>query len=173
MALLSNSGARHRRQSSKAKLNMNGVNGVADKANSKSPPPPERARRSAQPNGKAVVPLPESKIWKRIVEEWELPRKTLHSSIGAFSRLNMIFLCLRRGKTAIGFMSLYLYMGPGNARAVVAGCVGALTIIAPVDYLRLNHSGFEKFYESVLGFLMRDSEKASRVATDTVFTGTF
>ncbi|KAF7792227.1 hypothetical protein EIP86_003261 [Pleurotus ostreatoroseus] len=33
--------------------------------------------------------------------------------------------------------------------------------IAPADVLRLNHSGFERFYEKCLGFLMRESEKKS------------
>ena len=35
----------------------------------------------------------------------------------------------------------------------------ALAIIIPADILRLNHSGFERFYEKCLGFLMRESEK--------------
>lgn len=36
---------------------------------------------------------------------------------------------------------------------------GALAIISAADVLRLHNLGFSKFYESCLGFLMRDNEK--------------
>jgi len=73
--------------------------------------------------------------------DWEIPRKTLHSSIG--------------------FLTLYLYTSHGSPRPVVVALSMALAIIVPADFLRLKHSGFERVYERFLGFLMRESEKKS------------
>lgn len=73
--------------------------------------------------------------------DWEIPRKTLHSSIG--------------------FLTLYLYYSHGSPHAVVVVLTLALAIVIPADVLRLNHSGFERVYERCLGALMRESEKKS------------
>ncbi|KAM5539802.1 hypothetical protein V8D89_006615 [Ganoderma adspersum] len=71
--------------------------------------------------------------------DWEIPRKTLHSSIG--------------------FLTLYLYASNGNPRAVVYVLSVALAVIVPADILRFNSERFEWLYERALGFLMRESEK--------------
>ncbi|KAH9921934.1 uncharacterized protein BXZ73DRAFT_51542 [Epithele typhae] len=73
--------------------------------------------------------------------DWEIPRKTLHSSIG--------------------FFTWYLYAAQGNPRVVIYALSLALCLIVPLDVLRLNSSRFEKLYERVVGFLMRESEKKS------------
>jgi len=71
--------------------------------------------------------------------DWEIPRKVLHSSIG--------------------FLTLYLYASHGSPERVVVVLSGALLIIVPGDIIRLNYPSFERNYEKVLGFLMRESEK--------------
>ncbi|EMD37214.1 hypothetical protein CERSUDRAFT_51320 [Gelatoporia subvermispora B] len=73
--------------------------------------------------------------------DWEIPRKALHSSIG--------------------FFTLYLYVSHGSSRAVVKALSLALAVIVPADVLRLNSPSFERLYERVMGFLMRESEKKS------------
>ena len=60
-----------------------------------------------------------------------------------------------------GFLTLYLYLSHGSPRPAVTTLSMALGIIIPADVLRLNHRGFERIYEKVLGFLMRESEKVS------------
>ncbi|KAI0267376.1 hypothetical protein BC834DRAFT_75384 [Gloeopeniophorella convolvens] len=77
------------------------------------------------------------KVAKKI--DWEIPRKVLHSSIG--------------------FLTLYLYTSRGSPERVVIYLSSALLIIIPADVLRLNYAPFERTYEKLLGFLMRESEK--------------
>lgn len=83
---------------------------------------------------KTIVPTAQA---KKI--DWEIPRKVLHSSIG--------------------FMTLYLYASHGSPERVVIMLSSAMLIIVPADILRLNFPPFERTYERVLGFLMRESEK--------------
>ena len=54
---------------------------------------------------------------------------------------------------------MYLYASNGNPRAVVYVLGVALAVIVPADILRFNSERFERLYERVLGFLMRESEK--------------
>ncbi|KZT01567.1 uncharacterized protein LAESUDRAFT_730986 [Laetiporus sulphureus 93-53] len=75
------------------------------------------------------------------IVDWEIPRKTLHSSIG--------------------FLTLYLYVSNGSARNVVVVLTAGLAIIVPCDILRLRSAQFERVYERAVGFLMRESEKKS------------
>jgi hypothetical protein len=56
-------------------------------------------------------------------------------------------------------VTLYLYASHGSPERVVIALSGALLIIVPADILRLNCPRFERTYEKVLGFLMRESEK--------------
>ncbi|KAK7439873.1 Diacylglycerol kinase [Stygiomarasmius scandens] len=88
-----------------------------------------KSSNSVRPNGKKE----EKKI------DWEIPRKVLHSSIG--------------------FFTIYLYLSQGSPRNVILVLWSSLCIIIPADILRLRSSRFEKIYERVLGFLMRESEK--------------
>lgn len=56
-------------------------------------------------------------------------------------------------------MTLYLYASHGSPERVVVILSSAMLVIVPADLLRLNYPPFERTYEKVLGFLMRESEK--------------
>ncbi|KZT22890.1 hypothetical protein NEOLEDRAFT_1180474 [Neolentinus lepideus HHB14362 ss-1] len=73
--------------------------------------------------------------------DWEIPRKTLHSSIG--------------------FLTLHLYTTSGSPRTVVFVLAAALAALVPLDIMRLRWPAFERLYERAVGFLMRDTEKKS------------
>jgi hypothetical protein len=62
-----------------------------------------------------------------------------------------------------GFVTLYLYASHGSPERVIFVLSSALLIIVPADFLRLNYPPFERSYEKVLGFLMRESEKVRHV----------
>ncbi|TFK45674.1 hypothetical protein OE88DRAFT_1668953 [Heliocybe sulcata] len=81
---------------------------------------------------------PEKRKEKEKVD-WEIPRKTLHSSIG--------------------FLTLYLWTSNGDPRTVVFACAAGLAALVPLDILRLRSPTFERLYEGAVGFLMRDVEK--------------
>ncbi|KAF7440064.1 hypothetical protein PC9H_000406 [Pleurotus ostreatus] len=89
--------------------------------------------RVANGNGKVQVPA------KKI--DWEIPRKVLHSSIG--------------------FLTLYLWTSQGSPKAVVVVLWTAFAVILPADFIRLRWPAFERTYERLLGFLMRECEKDS------------
>ncbi|SNX86551.1 related to HSD1 - ER membrane protein [Melanopsichium pennsylvanicum] len=72
-------------------------------------------------------------------KSWEIPRKIFHSSIG--------------------FMVLHLYLSGTNLNAIVRSLSYFLGIVVTADVIRLNNDDFERLYERVLGFLMRESEK--------------
>lgn len=59
-------------------------------------------------------------------------------------------------------MTLYLYASHGSPERVVVILSSAMLVIVPADILRLNCPPFERAYEKVLGFLMRESEKVRR-----------
>ena len=92
--------------------------------------------------------------------DWEIPRKTLHSSIGmspspAYNHLLQLIVSVH----GAGFLTWYLYASDGNPRVVVYALSLALLVIVPADIVRLNSDRFEWLFERVLGFLMRESEK--------------
>jgi diacylglycerol kinase (CTP) len=115
---------------------------------------------------KAIAPTAQA---KKI--DWEIPRKALHSSIGMSRDLHDSFMALaarppffRVADSFIsGFVTLYLYVSHGSPERVVVVLSSALLIIVPGDILRLNYPPFERSYEKVLGFLMRESEKVCHV----------
>ncbi|SPO24101.1 related to HSD1 - ER membrane protein [Ustilago trichophora] len=72
-------------------------------------------------------------------KSWEIPRKIFHSSIG--------------------FMVLHLYLSGTDLNIIVRNLSYFLGIVVTADVIRLNNDDFEKIYERVLGFLMRESEK--------------
>lgn len=72
-------------------------------------------------------------------KSWEIPRKVFHSSIG--------------------FMALYCYVSGASLDNVVRNLSVFLGIVVTADVIRLNNTSFERTYEKVLGFLMRESEK--------------
>lgn len=87
----------------------------------------------------AAVAEATSKEPQSVPVDWEIPRKALHSSIG--------------------FLTLYLYHAEHDPHVVVYALGATLLVILPLDILRLRSSRFERLYERVVGFLMRESEK--------------
>ncbi|EJD52054.1 hypothetical protein AURDEDRAFT_56616 [Auricularia subglabra TFB-10046 SS5] len=71
--------------------------------------------------------------------DWEVPRKTLHSSIG--------------------FLVIPLYLSHHPVQRVIFGLALALVFVTINDLVRLNSRTFERLYEGAVGFLMRESEK--------------
>src|SRR6266545_889099 len=69
---------------------------------------------------------------------------------------------------ATGFFTLYLYVSQENVDTVVKSLWLALCIILPADFIRFRWPRFERMYERVLGFLMRESEKVSPSMSITV-----
>ncbi|KAJ3492036.1 hypothetical protein NLI96_g330 [Meripilus lineatus] len=96
--------------------------------------------------------------------DWEIPRKTLHSSIGAsksYPYLESPNNLDTLSPLFTGFLTLYLYTSHGSPKPVIVSLSLALAVIVPADILRLNFPWFERIYERCLGFLMRESEKKS------------
>lgn len=94
--------------------------------------------------------------------DWEIPRKTLHSSIGAsksYPYLESPNNLDTLSPLFTGFLTLYLYTSHGSPKPVIVSLSLALAVIVPADILRLNFPWFERIYERCLGFLMRESEK--------------
>uniref|UniRef100_L2GHR8 Phosphatidate cytidylyltransferase family protein n=1 Tax=Colletotrichum fructicola (strain Nara gc5) TaxID=1213859 RepID=L2GHR8_COLFN len=85
-----------------------------------------------------LQPKPEK--WRTFVHKHEVPRKVLHVSIG--------------------FFTLWLYISGIQTSSVAPWLMAALMPIATADYLRHNYASFNRFYVSVLGALMRESEYA-------------
>jgi diacylglycerol kinase (CTP) len=100
----------------------------------------------------------------RAVVDWEIPRKTLHASIGAWHLAldcpSPIAQMPLRHPPRQGFLTIYLYTSQGEPRTIIYTLSTALAIIVPADVIRLRRPRFEAFYERCLGFLMRESEKA-------------
>jgi diacylglycerol kinase (CTP) len=64
-------------------------------------------------------------------------------------------------------VTLYLYASHGSPERVVVVLSSAMLIIVPADILRLNYPPFERTYERMVGFLMRESEKVHTPMTHT------
>jgi len=69
----------------------------------------------------------------------EKPRKVFHSSIG--------------------FLVLHLYLSHSDLDGIVRALSYFLGVVVTADVIRLNFPPFERLYEKVLGFLMRETEK--------------
>lgn len=77
------------------------------------------------------------RIW---CTKWEVARKLLH--------------------TSIGFITLHQWIkGTTSPVKITNGLAKALVVIVSADLLRFRSARFARFYESLLGFLMRPSEK--------------
>ncbi|KAI0824472.1 hypothetical protein BC628DRAFT_1322346 [Trametes gibbosa] len=125
-------------RSSPAHAHSNGVPNGNGSALRQRKRPRSISPSSASPDSSRVAKLDRP---PRPPVDWEIPRKTLHSSIG--------------------FLTLYLYVSNGNPRTVVYVLGFALAVIVPADIVRLNSTRFEWLFERCLGFLMRESEKKS------------
>ncbi|WFD36868.1 diacylglycerol kinase (CTP) [Malassezia cuniculi] len=86
-----------------------------------------------------AAPSTEISTWDLVVNKWEVPRKILHCSIG--------------------FVVLYLYFQHVDLDKIVRVLFYMFLFVSSADLLRLNVPAFERIYEFVLGFLMREGEK--------------
>ena len=86
-----------------------------------------------------AAPAASNSTWSLWVHKWEVPRKIFHSSIG--------------------FLVLYLYIQRVDLDKIVRALFYFFLFVSSADLLRLNVPAFERAYESVLGFLMREGEK--------------
>ncbi|KAG9046219.1 hypothetical protein FS837_004851 [Tulasnella sp. UAMH 9824] len=113
-------------------------NGIITPSDSSSNSDPEEDTRSNFTSDSDSVTFEEwTGIMKRIVDEWEIPRKVLHS-----------------------FGVIYLYsQRPENVKPIIYSLGASLAVIVPTDVLRLRSRRFEKVYEKFVGFLMRESER--------------
>ncbi|ROT42428.1 hypothetical protein SODALDRAFT_354579 [Sodiomyces alkalinus F11] len=93
---------------------------------------------SRSPSPLGLIPI--HRKWRTFVHRHEVPRKVLHVSIG--------------------FFTIWLYVSGTRTVAVAPWLMAALIPIAATDYLRHHFAGFNRFYVSVLGALMRESEYA-------------
>lgn len=113
----------------------------------------EDVNGETEPNAAKDAVVPER---KKI--DWEIPRKLLHSSIGAscshFGAPSIISLL-----SFAGFLVIPLYTSHTSPRRVVQVLSVAGAVISSVDYVRLRSPRFAVIYEKFLGFLMRESEK--------------
>jgi diacylglycerol kinase (CTP) len=91
---------------------------------------------SRSPSPLGLIPI--HRHWRTFVHKYEVPRKILHVSIG--------------------FVVVWLYLAGTQARTVCPYLLAALLPIAATDYLRHHVASFNRFYVSVLGALMRESE---------------
>ncbi|KAK8850344.1 hypothetical protein IAR55_004262 [Kwoniella newhampshirensis] len=74
------------------------------------------------------------------VVDWEIPRKTLHSSIG--------------------FLTLFLkWLDPPTLRPLITVLSTGLVTVSVFDFFRLNFPAFAEIWETYFGFLMRESER--------------
>ncbi|TXT03893.1 hypothetical protein VHUM_04316 [Vanrija humicola] len=118
---------------------------------SDSAPPPARSANAIvyDANGNPVVrrrrsssikTKPPPGVTPTKAVDWEIPRKTFHSSIG--------------------FVTLYLkYLDPPTLGPLIKVLSGMLAFISANDALRLNIPAFAEAWEATVGFLMRESER--------------
>jgi len=97
--------------------------------------PVTRKRRSS-----SIVRKPSPGVTPTKAVDWEIPRKTLHSSIG--------------------FLTLWLYwLDPPSLRPLITVLSTGLVSVTTIDLLRLRFPAFAEIWEQYLGFLMRESER--------------
>jgi hypothetical protein len=94
--------------------------------------------------------------------DWEIPRKTLHASIGTFFSYQGFLLPPLRSpslRLLIGFPTLILYSYNIPLGPLKSALWGGLAFVVGCDFIRLRNPSFERYYESKVGSLMRDVEK--------------
>lgn len=87
-------------------------------------------------------------LYHLLVVKWEIPRKIFHATPG--------------------FVVLWLYWSRADLDKIVQVLFYMFLIISTADLLRLNSTGFEQIYESVLGVLMRNGEKVGEATTTNI-----
>ncbi|KAI9633659.1 uncharacterized protein MKK02DRAFT_28450 [Dioszegia hungarica] len=112
------------------------------------PPPPAPSSAMGTEGRPLTRPRRSSSIKRKLspgvrpakAVDWEIPRKTLHSSIG--------------------FLALFLYfLEPPSVKPLVIILSASLVTVTIADYLRFNFPAFRELWEANLGFLMRESER--------------
>ncbi|ORX41212.1 hypothetical protein BD324DRAFT_575234 [Kockovaella imperatae] len=98
--------------------------------------PLQRKRRSS-----SIKRKPSPGVTPKNVVDWEIPRKTLHSSIG--------FLTL----------GLY-YLDPKDLTLLLTVLSTGLISVFTIDLARLRFPVFAEHWESIVGFLMREQERS-------------
>lgn len=93
---------------------------------------------SRSPSPLGLIPI--HRRWRAFVHRHEVPRKLLH--------------------TSIGFLVAWLYASGTQTASVCPWLMALLVPIATVDYVRHAHEPFNRFYVSVMGAFMRESEFA-------------
>ena len=139
-----------------------------------STPPLKKARRR---NSLRVVRMPSTDGNGHAVKEvvpkktdWEIPRKTLHASIGTSHVVVVVlhvtsYLASRltwtwMSTSSTGFLVLYLRaQNPHSIRPLLISLFTALVIITSTDIMRFNSRKFNLLYIQVCGPLMRQSEE--------------
>ncbi|KAG8792728.1 hypothetical protein FRC17_008551 [Serendipita sp. 399] len=112
----------------------------------------EKAAITASPTEPVKVPL------KKI--DWEVPRKTLHSSIGMGFTVTLDFCMADTYLLPIGVIVCCLYAFSFTIPPIIAVLSIALAGISLIDFIRLRNPNVERLYEQTVGFLMRESEKS-------------
>lgn len=124
-----------------AEVDIPAANGT-EKSNGHLAPPPATPQGwswrdfSRSPSPLGLIPV--HRKWRTFVHKHEIPRKSLHVSIG--------------------FFTLWLYVSGTQTGAVAPWLMTALVPIATVDLLRHHYAPFNRLYVTVLGALMRESE---------------
>ncbi|KAL7422626.1 Diacylglycerol kinase [Cryptotrichosporon argae] len=97
--------------------------------------PVTRKRRSS-----SIKRKPSPGVVPKSVVDWEIPRKTFHSSIG--------------------FLTLVLnHLDPPTVRPLILILSVGLLVVVVADFLRFRSPVFAETWEAYLGFLMRESER--------------
>ncbi|EIW69755.1 hypothetical protein TREMEDRAFT_73615 [Tremella mesenterica DSM 1558] len=97
--------------------------------------PLTRKRRSS-----SIKRKPSPGVTPKNVVDWEIPRKTLHSSIG--------------------FLTLLLnHLNPPTLRPLLTVLTTILVGVSTADILRFRYPAFAELWELTVGFLMRESER--------------
>ena len=97
--------------------------------------PLQRKRRSS-----SIKRKPSPGVTPTKVVDWEIPRKTLHSSIG--------------------FLTLLLnYLDPKDLKPLLMILSTGLISVYTIDLARLRWPGFAELWETYVGFLMREQER--------------
>ncbi|MBE3043172.1 hypothetical protein IMZ48_11495, partial [Candidatus Bathyarchaeota archaeon] len=126
-----------------AEIDIPATDGTSEKTNGHLAPPGPATPQgwswrdfSRSPSPLGLIPV--HRKWRTFIHKHEVPRKALHVSIG--------------------FFTLWLYVSGTQTSAVPPWLMTALVPIASVDLLRHHYEPFNRFYVSVLGALMRESE---------------
>ncbi|ANB15618.1 Dgk1p [Sugiyamaella lignohabitans] len=93
---------------------------------------------SKSPSAVSLVTIPSHQTFRSFIHRHEIPRKILHISIG--------------------FITLWLYTQGFLISQITPVLTTMFIIIGGTDLIRFRNEHFNKFYVSVMGFLMREKE---------------